>query len=85
MYFLLRISCYYKVCSYAISPEISLNTIDKSSALLCIHVAGSGSEQQLDTGLSDDQRGEEVAGHRRGGPSPHITSKICTFGMLFGK
>ena len=43
------------------------------------------SEQQLDTGLSDDHRGEEVAGHTRGGPSPHITSKICTFGMLFGK
>ena len=75
------------------SPEISFNTSSYTisplmhlcSALLCIHVAGSVSEQQLDTGLSDDQRGEEVAGHRRGGPSPHITSKICTFGMLFGK
>ena len=75
------------------SPEISFNTssytisslMQLCSALLCIHVAGSVSEQQLDTGLSDDQRGEEVAGHRRGGPSPHITSKICTFGMLFEK
>ena len=65
--------------------QVHIYTIHKSSALLCIHVAGSVSEQQLDTGLSDDQRGEEVAGHRRGGPSPHITSKICTFGMLFGK